>query len=433
MSFLANEWASESAPVADVYERVILGKLANHANDDGTGAWPSVASMARAALCSDQSVRNKLRELKKRKLIAPGDQQLVSHYPNGKRPVVYDLLISVEWYSEQQLAKVNRERADAGKPPLTEQDRPPITQAPPKKSRSDKGKSNPKRSPKRQAPSDPPITLGSVDNSPTPQSHWGQPLNDIDPHPSMTLTQIRPSEPVHITRPSGARASDKPELGHAAGDGPTTPDGADGQVHEPEEAEPPEQPDASVAGALLTDPKLYDDLVAIDLLPITKEVQRKQYAQLVKAIDTALLRFSKAQVKRYLQIKARDRKGVQWVIRAFTEYADAIKQVHLPHQDDSTGDDELMDELVTRSFAFDDLTSTTPAPPLVEEVRVTRSPAPEPDLSSPVGWLTDDQYATLPPQDRATVRASADGAQLEGVPGQRLAAIRKKTDPTTAA
>ncbi|MBO0881801.1 MAG: helix-turn-helix domain-containing protein, partial [Mycobacterium sp.] len=99
MSFLAGEWAEDHAPVVDTYERVILMKLARHAKDDGTAAYPYVSSLARAALCDEETVRRRLRSLQKRKLIAYGDQRLVDHYPASARPKVYDLLIPHEWFS----------------------------------------------------------------------------------------------------------------------------------------------------------------------------------------------------------------------------------------------------------------------------------------------------------------------------------------------
>lgn len=173
MSFLANEWASEAAPVVDVHERVILSKLANHANDDGCDAYPGKPKMARAAISHPETVRTKLRSLEKRGLIARGDQRLVNHYPADKRPVVYDVQIPASWYSEQQLARVNRDRAEAGKEPLNSTNRPDLAPAPQKSERSDKGKPNPKRSPKKTT------DTGSGADSQTPveprgQSHWGR-------------------------------------------------------------------------------------------------------------------------------------------------------------------------------------------------------------------------------------------------------------------
>lgn len=162
MSFLAIEWASEAAPAADTYERIILMKLASHAGDDGCGAYPSIPSMARACLCDTETVKRRLRSLQKRRVIGLGDQRLVHHYPANRRPKVYDLLIPAEWYSNDQLAKVNRQRVEVGLEPLTPENRPSLALPLPKRTRADKGIPNPKRNPKRAAPS-----LGALSEPPT--------------------------------------------------------------------------------------------------------------------------------------------------------------------------------------------------------------------------------------------------------------------------
>lgn len=148
MSFLASEWASEAAPVADTYERIILMKLASHAGDDGRHAHPSVPSMARAALCDTETVKRRLRSMLSRELISYGDQQRVAHYRADRRPKVYDLMIPAAWYSDEQLTKVNRQCAEEGVEPVTPRNRPRIAPAPAKPQRADKGVSNLKRSPK---------------------------------------------------------------------------------------------------------------------------------------------------------------------------------------------------------------------------------------------------------------------------------------------
>jgi len=145
MSYLAQEWASETAPVADTYERIIVMKLASHADDDGRGAYPSIPSMARAALCDTETVKRRLRALLKRGLIALGDQALVAHYRSDRRPKVYDLLIPYTWYSADQIAKVNTECVQRGNAPLTPQDRPRLNPAPPRTKRADAGVPNANR------------------------------------------------------------------------------------------------------------------------------------------------------------------------------------------------------------------------------------------------------------------------------------------------
>jgi hypothetical protein len=151
MSHLASEWASEAAPVVDAYERLVLMRLAYRADDDGCGAYPSVPSMARTAMCDTETIKRRLRSLQKRGLIALGDQSLVRNFRADRRPKVYDLLIPHEWYSTEQMAKVNRQRAEKGLTPLEPSGRPAIAPAPAKTRRADQGVPNPKRSPKRSA------------------------------------------------------------------------------------------------------------------------------------------------------------------------------------------------------------------------------------------------------------------------------------------
>lgn len=205
LSYLANEWASEAAPVADVYERAILNKLATRANDDGCGAWPSVPSMARAALCDTETARRKLRAMQKRGLIGLGDQRLVSHYRADRRPRVYDLLIPADWYSDQQLTKVNTQRAEEGLPPLTAHNRPPLETAPTRRQRADTGKPNPNRRPQT-APSTAPLIegpLSPVDNSHAPSHRGGDAPSVRGANPSI---EENPSN-----QPAAAATTDAPE------------------------------------------------------------------------------------------------------------------------------------------------------------------------------------------------------------------------------
>ncbi|WPM94295.1 replication initiation protein [Arthrobacter phage Marchesin] len=84
-------WALKTAPVPDPIAHLVLIGLADHANDDGTAARPSVAVLAEYARCSPRSVQNKLRTLEECGLIWKGDQRGVEHLPANRRPVVYDL------------------------------------------------------------------------------------------------------------------------------------------------------------------------------------------------------------------------------------------------------------------------------------------------------------------------------------------------------
>src|SRR5699024_8841931 len=88
-----------------------------------------------------------------------------------------------------------------------------------------------------------------------------------------------------------------------------------------------------VARELVHAPELRADLTRIDLLPARKTHQQSQHAQLVQAVDAALLRFPQPKVERYLRDKAHAAKTVKWLIIAFTTYSDAIADMPMPDHD----------------------------------------------------------------------------------------------------
>jgi len=139
MSFEATEWALNDSPAADTTERLILAALGGKADSDGCHAFPSRRTMARIALCDVKTVQRKLKAMQERGLIRPGDQGAARYIPAHVRPVVYDLLIPASWYGAERLARVNEERRHRGLPPLTQDNRPAIGTAPPKRRRSDLG------------------------------------------------------------------------------------------------------------------------------------------------------------------------------------------------------------------------------------------------------------------------------------------------------
>lgn len=89
-------WALKKAevPASDPIAHLVLIGLADHADDDGNGARPSVAKLAEYARCSPRSVHNKLRTLKDAGLIRRGDQRAVEHLRGDCRPVVWDLNVN---------------------------------------------------------------------------------------------------------------------------------------------------------------------------------------------------------------------------------------------------------------------------------------------------------------------------------------------------
>ncbi|UVK62583.1 helix-turn-helix DNA binding domain protein [Arthrobacter phage TaylorSipht] len=93
MSLSAMVWALKQAPVPDPISHLVLIGLADHADDYGRNARPSVGLLADYARCSMRSVQRKLRTLEDCGLIWPGDQRSVEHLRSDRRPVVYDLAL----------------------------------------------------------------------------------------------------------------------------------------------------------------------------------------------------------------------------------------------------------------------------------------------------------------------------------------------------
>ena len=92
MSIEATAWALHQRCPTPTAKLVLLG-LANHAHADGTGAWPSVETLAGYADCDRRTVQRSLRALEKEGLAARSDWQ-PEHIDAGRRPVAYDLPLS---------------------------------------------------------------------------------------------------------------------------------------------------------------------------------------------------------------------------------------------------------------------------------------------------------------------------------------------------
>lgn len=196
----------------------------------------------------------------------------------------------------------------------------------------------------------------------------------------------------------------------------------------PEESQPPPAvdplPGASTAASLIAAETIQGDLRRIDLLPANKQHQRQQLQRLLTAVDRALLRFPEPKVARYLAEKAAAANTVKWLLTAFSEYGDTIHEVQLP------GTDDPRDGVILNAAA-----ATGPSPaahewPASPEVWAT----PEPDLTSPVPWLTNAQFAELSHQDRAHVRvaASTPDDQLRPHAATRVRAIRRAAEQVLA-
>lgn len=143
VSWEAVLWATTDAPIANVNEFAVLVMLSEKADPDGCSSFPSRPTMANRTKIDPKTVLRTLQALEKRKLIAKGNQAAAAYLRRDRRPVVYDLLIPYDWFPN--IERINKERAEKGKPPLTSQSRPAIASAPDKTRRSDLGKKRPKK------------------------------------------------------------------------------------------------------------------------------------------------------------------------------------------------------------------------------------------------------------------------------------------------
>lgn len=93
MSVQGMVWVLEEAPDLPKHLVGTLTGLANHADQNGRGAYPSQELLAWYARKDERSIRRDLEQLEQLELIARGDQRMVLHLPSDKRPVVYDLMM----------------------------------------------------------------------------------------------------------------------------------------------------------------------------------------------------------------------------------------------------------------------------------------------------------------------------------------------------
>lgn len=93
MSVEAIAWVLNDAP--DLPSQLVstLVALANHATPDGRNSYPSQPRLAAYTRKSDRQIRRDLADLLERGLIQRGDQRIVEHIPQDRRPVVYDLVM----------------------------------------------------------------------------------------------------------------------------------------------------------------------------------------------------------------------------------------------------------------------------------------------------------------------------------------------------
>lgn len=93
MSLRALTWAiyEIGSTLKDASAYRVLLILADNANDEGKGAYPSASTIAEETGMSLRTVRNKLNDLETDGIIMRGDQALADYLPANRRSVVWDL------------------------------------------------------------------------------------------------------------------------------------------------------------------------------------------------------------------------------------------------------------------------------------------------------------------------------------------------------
>ncbi|MGY1946683.1 helix-turn-helix domain-containing protein [Nocardia asiatica] len=93
MSWQAVNWVLYHSDVDDYVEFRVLMLLANRADPDGTGAWPTQEELSTAVRRSDRTIRRALKSLREAGHIRFGDQKRVPGTANH-RPRAYDIIMS---------------------------------------------------------------------------------------------------------------------------------------------------------------------------------------------------------------------------------------------------------------------------------------------------------------------------------------------------
>ncbi|MDR0626191.1 MAG: hypothetical protein LBG11_02850, partial [Bifidobacteriaceae bacterium] len=97
MSLAAMMWAIYRAPTESASEAQVLVAMADRADENGRRVAVSVAFVAKATRQSARTVHRRLRELRGRGLIRVAqDQSAVASLPEGRRPVVYELVMTLD-------------------------------------------------------------------------------------------------------------------------------------------------------------------------------------------------------------------------------------------------------------------------------------------------------------------------------------------------
>ncbi|WP_159416529.1 helix-turn-helix domain-containing protein [Rhodococcus rhodochrous] len=124
MSIQAVVWALKHAPDVQGAEHVVLLTLAEHADENGKGAWPSQQTIAWIARVSDRQVRRHLDSLERKGLIYRGDPGLNDHLDSDRKTVVWNLNMKLDRgpQPKPEHGKRGRPSADQAKRALPERD-----------------------------------------------------------------------------------------------------------------------------------------------------------------------------------------------------------------------------------------------------------------------------------------------------------------------
>jgi hypothetical protein len=95
VSIQVTSWALNEAPVENPLQVLILVALSERCKDDGSVAYPSVKTIASKTRVSVRTIHRELKNLEAMGVIQRGDQRHVDHLPPNRRPVVYDLNVSL--------------------------------------------------------------------------------------------------------------------------------------------------------------------------------------------------------------------------------------------------------------------------------------------------------------------------------------------------
>ena len=93
MSIQAMAWAMSQQAVTNASERHVLLCLANYADEQGRGAFPSVARLVRDTGLSERTIQYKLSSLEQQGILSSGNRAVVAAYITrpDHRPSVYDI------------------------------------------------------------------------------------------------------------------------------------------------------------------------------------------------------------------------------------------------------------------------------------------------------------------------------------------------------